>query len=177
MTSTWILWFKQSIIRFGSEWKIPTIESLVFKVLDTFQNCKFVKDCTKIPLFIYYTNSKVNRRHLYEWCEKNYFAKLSWDEEEMDDQNWPFNVTLHKTIQNSSIFRQKKLTHVWDCSQPCCVLHTLYELTRLTCSLVTWAKSKIWRWSSKWDIGSVKKMLWHVPYTTGVLDFCLLHCR
>jgi hypothetical protein len=30
----------------------------------------------------------------------------------MDGQNWPFDVTLHKTIQNSSIFRQKKFTHV-----------------------------------------------------------------
>jgi hypothetical protein len=29
-------------------------------------------------------------------------------------------------------FWTEKLTSVWDCSHPCCVLHTLYELTSLS---------------------------------------------
>jgi hypothetical protein len=30
---------------------------------------------------------------------KNTYAKQSWDEGEMDDQSWPSNGTLHKTIE------------------------------------------------------------------------------
>jgi hypothetical protein len=37
----------------------------------------------------------------------------------MDGQSWPSNVSLHKAIQNSSIFGQKKITSLWNCSQPC----------------------------------------------------------
>jgi len=90
-------------------------------------------DWTKIPCFIDCENSKVNRRHLYEWCRKtpvqtelrggrNGWTKLT------------IQYNLHKIIQISSIFGQKKITAVSDCSQPCCVLSTLYELTPLTCS-------------------------------------------
>ncbi len=42
---------------------------------------------------------------------------------------------VHKFIQNSSIFGQKKITSVLDCSQPFDVLCTYYELTPLTCVL------------------------------------------
>ncbi len=54
-----------------SKMEIPIVKSLVFKVLGTFQNNKFLEDCTKIPYFIHSKNSHVNRRHLYECCEKN----------------------------------------------------------------------------------------------------------
>jgi hypothetical protein len=64
-----------------------------------------------------------------------YCAKPGWDEEEMDGWNWSSSVTLHKIIQNSSIFGQKKITSVLDCSQPSDVLCTYYELTPLTCVL------------------------------------------
>jgi hypothetical protein len=40
-----------------------------------------------------------------------------------------------------------------------------------------WNNLPAWLEKSKWDIGSVKKMLWHVPYTIGVLVFSLLHCK
>ncbi len=53
-------------IGFDSEMKIPTVESLVSKVLGSFQNYKFLEDCTKIPYFIENKNSNINRRHLYE---------------------------------------------------------------------------------------------------------------
>jgi hypothetical protein len=33
----------------------------------------------------------------------------------MDGQIWPSNVTLHIIIQNSSIYKQKQITSVWDC--------------------------------------------------------------
>jgi hypothetical protein len=46
--------------------EIPTVESL-----GSFQNYKFLEDCTKIPYFIDSKNSQVNRRHLYECCEKS----------------------------------------------------------------------------------------------------------
>jgi hypothetical protein len=38
-------------IGFDSEMKIPTVESLVSKVLGSFQNYKFLEDWVKIPCF------------------------------------------------------------------------------------------------------------------------------
>jgi len=61
--------------------------SLIF--LGSFHNYKSFEDCTKIPCFIDDMNDVEN-------C-----AKLNWDKEKMDGQSWPFNVTLHKIIQNS----------------------------------------------------------------------------
>jgi hypothetical protein len=31
-------------------------------------------------------------------------CKFDWNEEEINGQSWPSNLTLHKIIQNSSIF-------------------------------------------------------------------------
>jgi hypothetical protein len=58
-----------------------------------------------------------------------------------------------KWMQNHTnfilILGRKKITVVWDCSQACCVLHTLYELepSRMFLRFVAWAKTKIWKWS------------------------------
>jgi len=131
------------------KWKIPTIESLVFKVLSTFQNYKFCEDCTKIPCFIDSEHSKVDRRHLCEWYGKKYCAEPSWDEEEMDGQSWPSNVTLHKIMCNSSIFGQKNspvfgtvLTLAVFCT-PC----MSWPLSHMFLHFVIWAKRKSWKWN------------------------------
>jgi hypothetical protein len=47
-------------------------------------------------------------------------------------KSWPSNVTLTQNHVKFIYFRTEKLTSVWDCSRPCCVLHTLYELTSLS---------------------------------------------
>jgi hypothetical protein len=171
------MWFKNG--------KILTIESLVFEVLSSFQNYKFCEDCTKIPCFIDREHSKVDRRHLYEWCEKKYCAELSWDEEEMDGQSWPSNVTLHKIMWNSSIFGQKNspvfgtvLTLAVFCT-PCMIslshVHPFCNMGKeknleveLLDAAQAWKKNLPTRLKkSKWDIVSVKKMVWHVPHTIG----------
>jgi hypothetical protein len=54
----------------------------------------------------------------------------------MDGQIWPSNVTLHKIIQNSFISKQKQITNVSRLFLALTFLHTLYELTPFTCSLV-----------------------------------------
>jgi hypothetical protein len=169
------------------KWKIPTIESLVFEVLSTFQNYKFCEDCTKIPCFIDSEHSKVDRRHLYEWYGEKILCRT--------ELRWRRNGRSKLAIQCNSTqnhvqfiyFWTEKLTSVWDCSHPCCVLHTLYELTSLThfppfCNMgkekklevelldaaQAWRENLLmWLKKSKWDIVSVKKMIWHVPYTIG----------
>jgi hypothetical protein len=66
-TSSWIFWFLKNRICFRN----GTFESLVFNVLRTFQNHKFLENSTKIPCFIEGKNSKVDKRHLCEQCGKN----------------------------------------------------------------------------------------------------------
>jgi hypothetical protein len=74
-------------------WQIPTIESLVFKILGNFQNYKFLEDWTKIPCFIYGKHYKVNKGVYMSDVEKILCkTKLRWGR-----NGWP---TL--TIQSNS---------------------------------------------------------------------------
>jgi len=52
------------------KWKIVFVESLVFLVLSSFHNYKFLDDWTKIQWFINNTNSTIAGRHPYDWCGK-----------------------------------------------------------------------------------------------------------
>jgi hypothetical protein len=118
--------------------------------------------------------------------------KLRWGKK--NGQSWLSNVTLHKTKQISSIFGQKKMTIIWDYFQPCCVCVCCmnWPLSHVleVCSMgkeqnlgveslhaQAWKTLPTWLEKFKWDIVSVKKMVWHVPYTIGVPIFSLLHYR
>jgi hypothetical protein len=57
-------------LAFGLEMENPHHWKINFNVLGNFQNYKFLDNCTMILWFVDSKNSKVDRRHLYEWCGK-----------------------------------------------------------------------------------------------------------
>lgn len=63
----------------GQKWKIAMLESLIFEIWGNLQNYKFLEDCIKIPFFIDTKNSRLDRKHPYEWCRK----EIVWNGVEM----------------------------------------------------------------------------------------------
>jgi hypothetical protein len=82
--------------------------------------------------------------------QKKNYAKWSWNEEEMDGQSRPSNVTLHRIIQIQHVLGRKYSQLFATIPKPCYSLGTLYdELTSLPCSsiLLHGQLVNFWNWS------------------------------
>jgi hypothetical protein len=126
------------------KWKIVLVESLVFLVLSSFHNYKFLEDWTKIHWFINNSKFTIARRHPHDWCGK----KIAQNGIAMREK-WMVILAIQcDSTQNHrkiNIFQQKKFTIILHCCQP--LLHFGYLVqvhpSPMFLYFVAWANNKI----------------------------------
>ncbi len=87
---------------------------------------------------------------IYEWYGKNYCAKPSWDEEEMDGQKLAIQCNSYTKSCEIHLLSDRKTHQCLGLFSPFAMFCTpcmSWPLSHMFLHFVTWAKRKSWKWS------------------------------